>query len=264
MPVMSRPGAAIYYETNGEISSGMGADVVTLVNGHTRSSSDFRMMSRVLLDAGIPSILIDNRGAGKTEVTQPFSISDMCSDVVAVWDELGVRQSILLGISMGGFICQGVAIQQPSRVFKLILVSSAPDEGYINPSGGGWIAEGDELEKKMKFYFAPGFVDRNPVLFTTMVSQIRQAIKQGHFTERSDMQRRALRGSSWTDQLNEIKAETLIIHGLQDQVIDISAAHALNKLITNSKLSPIEGAGHLLLAEAPKILYDKIVSFILS
>ena len=93
-------GAEIYYEEVNPNSS----NVVTLVNGHTRTSSDFRMMARILGEAGLRVLALDNRGAGKTKVSRPFSIDDFCNDVVALWDALKIQSSSLLGISMGGFI----------------------------------------------------------------------------------------------------------------------------------------------------------------
>jgi pimeloyl-ACP methyl ester carboxylesterase len=260
MPIINRPGAVLNYELSGGITD----KLVTLVNGHTRSSSDFRMMSRVLLEVGISSILIDNRGSGKTETSATFSIDDMCADVIAIWDDLGVKKSSLLGISMGGFISQGVAIYWPDRVQNLILVSTASEDKYINPTGGSWIIEGNDLEQKMLSYFAPGFVDRNPLMFKNMMTQIRQAIASGVFTQRSEMQKNALKGAEWTSKLKNIAARTLIIHGSKDLVIDVCAAEILLQNIPNSKISVIEGAGHLLLAEAPKTLYQQAVEFLLS
>ena len=259
MPHLSRPGAVINYEFIGDRA----APVVTLVNGHTRSSSDFRMMARILSGEGLGVLLLDNRGAGKSEADQPFTIKDMCADVVAIWDELGIDSSSLLGISMGGFISQGIAIMYPARVRNLILVSTAPEDRYINPTGGGWISAGSELDKKMRSYFAPGFVERNPVLFNTMVSQIRQAIDSGKFSQRSDMQRDALRGSEWTSQLSKIRARTLVVHGEMDLVIDLDAGKLLSERIPGAKLEIIPDAGHLLLAEAPKDLYRLALNFLL-
>lgn len=258
MAIMSRPGATINYEFIGEKTG----RVVTLVNGHTRSSSDFRMMARILSGDGLGVLLLDNRAAGKSEADLPFTIKDMCNDVVAIWDELGIDKSSLLGISMGGFISQGIAISNPGRVQNLILVSTAPEDRYINPTGGGWISEGSELDKKMRSYFAPGFVERNPVLFNTMVNQIRQAIDSGQFSKRSDMQRSALRGSEWTSQLGQISARTLVIHGERDLVIDLDAGKLLSERIPGARLEIIPDAGHLLLAEAPKELYRLAQEFL--
>jgi pimeloyl-ACP methyl ester carboxylesterase len=164
---------------------------------------------------------------------------------------------------MGGFISQGVAIQTPSRVSKLLLVSTAPEDRFIHSTGGGWISEGAQLEEKMRSYFAPGFVDRNPVLFKTMVSQIRQSIDSGKFTTLSNLQRDALRGASWTQSLPLIQCPTCIIHGGADRVIDIAGAKLLENSIPNSEIKIIPHAGHLLLAESPKELYALALEFLL-
>jgi pimeloyl-ACP methyl ester carboxylesterase len=163
---------------------------------------------------------------------------------------------------MGGFISQGVAIKFPNRVEKLVLVSTAPEERFINPVGGGWISEGTKLEERMRTYFAPGFVERNPVLFKTMVTQIRQSIEGTDFSQRSDMQRAALRGAGWHKDLGKIEAPTLIIHGKEDLVIDLEGAEKLRESIVDSQLIIIPSAGHLLLAEAPKELYRIVQQFL--
>jgi 3-oxoadipate enol-lactonase len=259
MPFLVRENAKIYYEISGDLKN---SKVITLVNGHTRSSTDFRMMARVLEAEGIASILMDNRGAGKTEVNAGFTISDFCDDVVSIWDECKLKKSALLGISMGGFISQGITIKYPDRVDRLILVSSAPEERFINPTGGGWITEGQHIENKMRKYFAPGFTEKNPVLFENMVAQIRKAVINGDFSNRSDMQRTALQGASWTKYLNQIVCPTLIVHGAQDRVIEFAAAKLLHKSIPGSRLEALPNVGHLLLAEAPKDLYKLVIDFI--
>lgn len=258
MPILETIGAKIHYETQGN-----GGHWVTLINGHTRSSTDFRMMSRILVESGLFTVLLlDNRGAGRSEAAGPFSMQDMCNDVHQLWDYLGIAKSSVLGISMGGFIAQGLAITLPDRINKLILVSTSSEEGFIRPTGGAWAAEGHLLEDKMRAYFAPGFVERNPLLFSTMLSQIRQAIESGKFKKNSDLQRQAMHGASWTERLEEIKCPTLIVHGEMDQVVDLSGAELLAAKISKSRKTLIPNAGHLLLAEAPKELYRVALEFL--
>jgi len=259
MPLLDIDGATINFETLGDKG-----EWITLINGHTRSGSDFRMMARILTESReFRVLMIDNRGSGKSQVTKPFTMIDMCDDIVRVWDHLGVSASNVLGISMGGFISQGLAIKYPQRVNKLVLVSTAPEESYIHPTGGAWSVEGDLVEQKMHAYFAPGFVDRNPVLFKTMISQIKIAITSGRFAKLSDLQRDAMRGASWLAQLGKISAKTMIIHGEMDRVVDLAGAEILREKIPNSTLEVIPGAGHLLLAENPKALYRLASEFFL-
>jgi 3-oxoadipate enol-lactonase len=258
MPILETNGAKIYYETHGA-----GGHWVTLINGHTRSSTDFRMMSRILVESGLFSVLLlDNRGAGRSESEGPFSIYDMCHDVQRLWDYLGIATSSILGISMGGFIAQGLAISWPDRVKKLILVSTSSEERFIRQTGGAWVSEGTLLEDKMRSYFAPGFVERNPLLFSAMINQIRQAIESGKFKKNSDLQRHALRGASWTERLHEIICPTLVVHGEMDQVVEVKGAELLIQTIPGSRKCLLPNAGHLLLAEAPKELYRVVVDFL--
>ena len=258
MPILETEGASIYYETHGD-----NGPWITLINGHTRSSSDFRMMTRILTeDRSFRVLLLDNRASGKSEATRDFTINDMCNDVVRLWDHLVIETSNVLGISMGGVIAQGLAICHPDRILRLILVSSAPDESFINRTEGDWVAEGTLLEEKMRSYFAPAFVERNPVLFSAMIQQIRQAILSGKFTRFSQMQRNALGGVSWTNRLHMITASTLVIHGELDAVIDHESAALMTERIPKSRLVLIPAAGHLLLAEAPKELYKYVKDFL--
>ena len=163
---------------------------------------------------------------------------------------------------MGGFISQGLAIAHPERVDRLILVSTAPEEKFIISTGPGWSVEGGKIEEKLAAYFAPGFIDRNPLLFSTMVAQIRQAAVSGKFLERSNLQRDAMKGATLTAKLGKIQAKTLIIHGDLDQVIPVAAAKVLQTEIHGAKIEILQNAGHLLLAEAPKDLYRLVLDFL--
>ncbi len=259
MTYIDRPGARIFYEFL-EVP-GSTQTVVTLVNGHTRSSGDFRMMARHLNSAGISCIILDNRASGRSEVSESFTLKDMQEDILAIWRELDISRSHLLGISMGGFICQGIAIHAPQLVDRLALISTAADPKWIKSTGGGWMDSGTMVEDKLASYFAPGFVESNPILFQTMVKQTKTAIAAGSFTEKSNMQRDALAGVSWASQLKSISATTLIIHGSLDQVVDVQAANELAAFIPNSKLRILEGIGHLILAESPKVLYQMAIEF---
>jgi pimeloyl-ACP methyl ester carboxylesterase len=220
------------------------------------------MMARILSGVGFRVVTLDNRGSGQTKITRPFTIDDFCSDVIKLWDSLGITKSSLLGISMGGFISQAIAIGYPHRVSSLILVSSAPEERYINAKDEGWTSEAGVLEGRLRAYFAPGFVERNPVLFKTMVGQIRGAIESSDFTERSRLQRAAMSGHGWVDDLHRITCPTLIIHGEQDKVIGVEAAEHLAESIKDAILVKMPSVGHLLLAEAPKELYRLVQEFL--
>jgi pimeloyl-ACP methyl ester carboxylesterase len=95
-----------------------------------------------------------------------------------------------------------------------------------------------------------------------MVAQIRLSISSGNFSERSDLQRAALKNAGWSARLSEIRSDTLIIHGAKDLVIDQEGALLLRDSVPHARLEIIPEAGHLLLAEAPRELYRLALDFL--
>jgi 3-oxoadipate enol-lactonase len=266
MPQLQAPGALLNYEVwpapDATPSHSAALPWLTLVNGHTRPLSDFRMMSKMMVAAGFRVVALDNRGAGKTEITDEFTLDDMVADIVLLWRELGIAKTHLLGISMGGFLSQRLAAEKPEIVSKLILVSTAPGPNFIRVESKPWTADVGQVEEKLLPYFTEDFANRNRMLIQSMAKQITQSVTKEYFAQRSDMQRRALSGFDMTKRLKEIQAPTLVIHGLEDQIIEVKAARELVAGIPHAKLELVSDAGHLLLAEKPQELYRRIKEFL--
>jgi pimeloyl-ACP methyl ester carboxylesterase len=70
-------------------------------------------------------VLVDNRDAGESaEAAGPYGLGDMATDALGVMDALGIERFHVVGASMGGAVAQHVALQAPTRVASLVLVSS--------------------------------------------------------------------------------------------------------------------------------------------
>jgi len=74
-------------------------------------------------------IAFDNRGVGGSGGATPNSVAQMARDAIAFIRALGLGKVDLLGFSLGGFIAQVVAQEQPDLVRKLIIAGSAPEGG---------------------------------------------------------------------------------------------------------------------------------------
>ena len=71
-------------------------------------------------------ILLDNRGAGQTDVPDGlYSIEDMANDVVLLCSKLGISKAHFVGSSMGGFIVQRLAFSHSDLVKSAIISNSA-------------------------------------------------------------------------------------------------------------------------------------------
>src|SRR4029453_3816517 len=74
-------------------------------------------------------ITFDNRGVGASQGRTPSSIAEMAKDAGAFIGALGFDQVDLLGFSMGGFVAQVLAEEQPDLVRKIILAGTGPAGG---------------------------------------------------------------------------------------------------------------------------------------
>jgi len=74
-------------------------------------------------------IVFDNRGIGASEGKTPTSVEVMGQDAVAFIQALGLARVDLLGFSLGGFISQVIAQQEPQLVRKIILAGTGPAGG---------------------------------------------------------------------------------------------------------------------------------------
>jgi 3-oxoadipate enol-lactonase len=262
MPFLDRAGAKIHFELAAPAGESEDAPVITLINGHMRTSSDFKMMTRYLVEKGFRVIVLDNRGAGRSVVQSEFDLNDMAEDVVAIWDHLGISQSHLLGISMGGMVAQWIAGNHGSRLTSLVLVSTCPNRDWIKDHGSyAWSDDEKAVEEKLLGYFSEAFRSANKILIAAMAKQMAKAAREGAFLEDSKRQMAAMQGFDATPILKRIRVKALVIHGSEDAIVPPAAARILADAISGSSVMIFPGAGHLLLAERPKELYEVIAKF---
>ena len=79
-------------------------------------------------------IVFDNRGVGGSGGSTPRAVEEMARDAVAFIGALGLPKVDLLGFSLGGFVSQVIAQQQPGLVRKIILAGTGPagGDGIVN------------------------------------------------------------------------------------------------------------------------------------
>lgn len=263
MALLTRPGAQIFYEIIGADTSPENARWITLVNGHTRSSSDFKLMAKFLSGKGWNVLVLDNRGCGKTESSRDFLGQEMVDDVVALWDEAGIVKSSVLGVSMGGMIVQYLALRFHSRVSSVILVSTTPHRKHVISSRTPWIADIGEIREKLNRFFAPSFAARNTQLIAAMAKNTLRAIETGRFLKGVAQQTLAMASFEDPIDFSQMTMPVLVLHGESDQIIGLDAVAEFARLIKGAQIQTYPEVGHLILAEAPKQLYTDVEAFLI-
>ena len=100
---------------------------LAVLNGFGATNTDWDPSFIDRLTSSNQLILVDNRGIGRsTDNGQPFDIAKLADDAARVIEMLGIERVNVLGWSMGGFIAHTLALQQPGRINKLILLSTDP------------------------------------------------------------------------------------------------------------------------------------------
>ena len=83
-----------------------------------------------LVAAGHYVIRYDNRDTGQSTCVEfakaPYTLSDMARDAVGVLDAFGVERAHVMGASMGGMICQTLAIEHAGRLRSMTSIMSSP------------------------------------------------------------------------------------------------------------------------------------------
>jgi pimeloyl-ACP methyl ester carboxylesterase len=149
-------------------------------------------------------ITFDNRGVGGSGGKTPDTVEAMAQDAVAFIRALGFNQVDLLGFSLGGFVSQVIAEQEPALVRKIILAGTGP-------AGGEGIVNVTKLTYLDTFHAYATFKDPKELLFFTRTahgkSQARAFIKR--LKERTNDRGKAMVIGAFRTQLKAIHAWVL-------------------------------------------------------
>lgn len=226
---------------------------LVLLHGYPLSGVIWQEQQRGLSDA-YRIIAPDLRGHGKSPCPEGiYPMEQMAHDVFALLDSLEIRQAIIMGHSMGGYVTLAAWQLAPERFLALGLINSqagadteaARENRYkaaqdVFANGSRVVA--DAMLPKL---FMPHFSD------DTIIEQVRTIILN---TKPSGiigtLKGMAARPDS-TPLLSTFKIPVLIIAGDQDQIIPLAKGEAMATTISTATLVTIENAGHMAMLEQP-------------
>jgi pimeloyl-ACP methyl ester carboxylesterase len=254
MPLLDVGGANIYYEVQGQ------GDPLVMLQGYGHHSMHWGGLPREFLKLQYQLILIDNRGAGRSDQRdEPLTIQQMADDVCKVLDAVSLKKASVFGVSMGGMIAQEFALNHGDRLINLILGCTTPGGPNAippEPDGMKLLFDFDYLkslgpEQRTKYVFgffcSEEFISENP-----------DALKQYHevtiqYPTPTFMFRRqaeAIAGFSSWDRLENIKSPTMIIAGTSDHIVPFKNSELLEQHIPGAELTLLQGKRHGFFIEA--------------
>lgn len=212
-------------------------------------------------------ILVDNRGVGRSEPKRHArSLADLASDLVELLDALQLDRAHVMGVSLGGIIAQRLAVDHPSRVDRLVLVSCTDRFSPYLTHMAGLLAQTlrhlprDAYHRTMELLgTAPEYLDEH---LPEIEQRVREKCRSGASPRAVGRQLRCLACSEIDSRHYRIAAPTLVLAGEFDAIIPRCYAKRMADKIPGSTLVTVPGASHNPLADHPERALPHVVSFL--
>jgi pimeloyl-ACP methyl ester carboxylesterase len=276
-------GINIYYEIHGE------GKPLLLIEGLGYSSWMWFKQIPVF-SREYKVIVFDNRGVGNTDKPdREYTIGMMADDAAGLLKALGEDSVHVLGISMGGFIAEELALKYPDMVKSLILVSTSFGgkysmsrgsnlwntfvklwglmPGVLEFSGKGSVPMinpfGLTPEQKIRYGLSLAFT---PEYFKTHTEEVDRIVgwRLANTQPPYAWKRQLMAGMNFDayDRVSQIGVPTLVVAGSKDRIVPPESSERLTERIPNSRLIIIEGTGHLLFIEQAEEFNEIALNFL--
>lgn len=218
-------------------------------------------------------IRMDFRGQGQSGISKSgYDMDSLADDITALLDHLKVDKFHFVGLSMGGFVGQRMALNHPERLQKLVLLDTSADpEPEENLPGYGLLV-------KIASVFGPKIIMRDLVKIMHGQTFLQEAKKDKEAKARLKLfkqmmganRRRAVKKivSGVTerdgvyDRIQDIRQPTLVLVGDEDVATVPAKSQRIHTKIDGSKLILIENAGHMSPMERPTQVTKYINEFL--
>lgn len=284
MPRASVRGVDIEYETFGDPS----APSVILISGGGAQLTFWQVeFCEQLAARGFQVIRFDNRDVGLStsfdelgipnvpavrdglEPT-PYTLEDMADDAIGVLDAVGAEAAHVVGISLGGYIAQVLAIRHPDRVLSFVSMASGvggPDNVYGNYEYAVLGMSADEapnepdldtrIEQRLdeiQWMSTPQWFDRDAVR-----GHVRRAMERAQNPAGVERQAAAVHaGASRAAALRDVKVPALILHGELDPHLPVENAHRTKAAMPDAELVIMPDVAH----DFPRQIWERVIDHV--
>lgn len=215
-----------------------------------------------LAESGLFVIRFDHRDTGQSTTVPPgeasYAVEDLAEDALTVLDAYGISKANLVGMSLGGYIAQMLAVTRPDRVVSLTLIASEP----LGWDGADLPHISQSFMEHFSLLGALDWSDREAVSAFLIGIERLCAGSGAPFDEGRERRRiarvmdRAINLPSmfnhstlstredWTGKYREITCPVLVIHGAEDPILPIENGKALAETLPATSLCAIDGMGH--------------------
>jgi pimeloyl-ACP methyl ester carboxylesterase len=216
------------------------------------------------------TIAFDNRGTGRSmKPPGPYSIELLADDAAALLEALGIAQAHVLGMSMGGYVAQTLAVRRPELVRSLVLAATGPGapthEATPRSTLDVWLANADKSPEEyaratMWLSYSDDWWQANEELTEELLTA-----RLEHPTPPECWRAQYDACVQFTQRgvpIEQIDVPTLVLHGEADRVVPVSNGRAIAERIPDARLVTLPGRGHVVPIEEPQRFNAEVVGFL--
>jgi 3-oxoadipate enol-lactonase len=250
LPLASR---SLYYDIVGPDNG----QVVCFAHSLAADSGMWTEQMLPLIAAGFRVLRIDMRGhGGSSPVAGNYTMTQLFGDVVDVLDALQIDAVHFIGLSIGGMLGQGLALDHPKRVRSLMLCDSQPaSPPDAATRWGSRILEVQAAgscvplgEGTMQRWFTGEFKMKNPVRWRQIRDTVVSTSAQGYIGCAA-----AIQNFDYRPRLPVLKSPTLIVCGADDPGAPPGESKHIASLLPDGRYEEIADARHLPNVERPEV-----------
>lgn len=260
---MSVNGVRLHYVDLGNTT----AAPVILIHGFPMNHEMWNSQLEVLKEEGFRVIAYDLRGHGGSDVGDgQYFLEFFVDDLIRLLDHLKIKQAIVCGLSIGGYIALRAIERNPEHFRALVLCDTQPradtNEAKLKRAANIKLVkkEGVEpfAENFVKSLFAPQAFLTNMVAVEAVRNMIQSNSPLGICGTLLALATR----TDTTSALRHIRVPTLILVGEQDALTPPSLSQEMHSEIPNSELHVISNAAHLSPIENSEEFNKHLISFL--
>lgn len=246
----------IYYEVQGNVSA---LETLVFLNGLTQSTVSWLFVLPYFKEK-YKIILLDFIFQGQSDKAEHWRDFDQhANDVKHVLQQEKINKATIIGLSYGSMVAQNFAVNHPTFVNKLILISTFAHKTpyYEAIELSWWRALEFGGYNLMLDIMLPSVLSEDyfshPIIPIQLMKDARLDAQQNKQAIFNLMQATKER-KDYRPNLEKINSPTLIIQGEKDLLLPVHLANEVHKHIKNSEFKIVANAGHTLnLEHVPEV-----------
>jgi 2-hydroxymuconate-semialdehyde hydrolase len=213
-------------------------------------------------------IALDLPGHGESDKPDaPYTVDFFAGMVRSLARELGVREAVLAGSSLGGQVVLELAAWYPTFTHALIL--AAPAVGYsaaMRPVGQAlqMLTGPRVLRASLTQFFQQNFHDRTRIGHLTRRRILEERLAAPDFPAFARAVTRSLGGvlTAEAQPLERVTQPVLVVWGREDRLVPLTRSERLLRRLPHARLEVLERCGHLPMLEQPAGFNRAVAGFL--